>query len=507
MVRLGVGLLFLAVVAQAQWLKIPSLVIRASEKFLKFDKLPDMTKNEPVDPADAFIEEVRLYDQMDRLEKNSESESSEELPSIEEDDASIASREYDKTFIRLANPENMIRIQPEPLADESYSEEQDSEEYDPNFHKLAPPNMENFENYAEKLSKFAQMTDENQEDEHDSSDEVVVDNDYEEEGEESEEIVYDDNDQILKITPVRKDTIRIRYPDYSEEDYEEEEAILTGSRPDRTCLKKSGKLFESRHSLRVWEEEDFEPNDLPKEFDWRNVSGVNYCSPTRNQHIPVYCGSCWVFGTTGALNDRFNIARKNRWPMTMVSPQEIIDCNGKGNCQGGEVGDVLSYAKTQGLVEEGCNVYRATNGECNPFHRCGSCWPDNCFAVQNYTRYYVKEYGPIKGRDAMMAEIQKGGPIPCGIGATKPFEYNYTSGVYSEKSDLESNHIVSVTGWGVDEKGTEYWIVRNSWGEGWGELGWFRVVTSKFLNGTGDQYNMGIERDCYFADVDATNLP
>lgn len=122
--------------------------------------------------------------------------------------------------------------------------------------------------------------------------------------------------------------------------------------------------------------ESFAPNDLPASFDWRNVNGVNYCSPTRNQHIPVYCGSCWVFGTTGvlfpegqrvfvfagALNDRFNIARKNRWPMTMVSPQEIIDCNGKGNCQGGEVGNVLEYAKTQGLVEEGCNVYRATNG-------------------------------------------------------------------------------------------------------------------------------------------------
>jgi cathepsin X len=281
----------------------------------------------------------------------------------------------------------------------------------------------------------------------------------------------------------------------------------TEQRPDRHCLKQSGKVFESKSAPREWELEKFAPNDLPKAFDWRNVDGVNYCSPTRNQHIPVYCGSCWVFGTTGALNDRFNIARKNKWPMTMVSPQEIIDCNGKGNCQGGEVGDVLEYAKTHGLVEEGCNVYRAVNGECTPFHRCGSCWPDSCFAIQNYTRYYVKDYGKVAGRENIMTELKKGGPLACSIGATKKFEYEYVSGVYSEKSVLEPNHIVSLTGWGVEEStGTEYWIVRNSWGEAWGEMGWYRVVTSLFNNGTGSDYNMNIEKDCYYADVDVTNL-
>lgn len=39
-----------------------------------------------------------------------------------------------------------------------------------------------------------------------------------------------------------------------------------------------------------------------------------------------------------------------------------------------------------------------------------------------------------------------------------------------------------------------------------GEKGWYRVVTSTYKNGTGNDYNMGIEKECYYADVDVSNL-
>ena len=229
--------------------------------------------------------------------------------------------------------------------------------------------------------------------------------------------------------------------------------------------------------------------EIPKTYDIRNLNGFNYASWDKNQHIPVYCGSCWAQGTTSALSDRINLMRNGTFPTIDLSPQAVVNCAGAGSCQGGWPDGVYEWAYKEGIPDTTCQNYVAQTLDCTPEHLCANCDTNGCWAVTEFKRYKVSEYGSVSGVEKMKAEIAARGPISCGVYVDQDF-LDYHGGIFRSQNSGWINHEIEIAGWGVDEDGTEYWIGRNSWGTYWGEHGWFRIIMG--------ENNHSIEEDCSF---------
>jgi cathepsin X len=230
---------------------------------------------------------------------------------------------------------------------------------------------------------------------------------------------------------------------------------------------------------------------MPATYDTRDLNGTNYLSFSRNQHIPTYCGSCWAHGVTSSMNDRISMMRKRQFPEIVLSPQVLVNCVGPTSqgCSGGEPLEAWQYIYETGVPDETCQNYEAIDKTCNATGICHDCSPSTgCFAVSDYKKYYVSEFGAVNGSANMMAEIYARGPISCGICANDELEA-YSGGVFNDNVCQDINHEVSIVGWGETSDGP-YWVGRNSWGTYWGERGYFRI--------TKDQNMLGIESSCSF---------
>jgi len=198
---------------------------------------------------------------------------------------------------------------------------------------------------------------------------------------------------------------------------------------------------------------DLGDRDFPESLDWRELNGV---SPVRNQ---AQCGSCWAFTATGVLESQVYID-------TGVAPdyseQQLVDCTpGSYGCNGGSTESAWEYLRYDGFCLEADYPYEAKNMECRD---------DDFFEYIRVTGYEFINTDV----DSIKAALSDYGPVATVIGANNNLQ-GYSGGCYQDDSNTQINHGVVIVGWddNVCEGGS--WICKNSWGQNWGDHGFFYI--------------------------------
>lgn len=220
-------------------------------------------------------------------------------------------------------------------------------------------------------------------------------------------------------------------------------------------------------------------NDLPESVDWRPKG---YVTEVKDQG---QCGSCWAFSATGSLEGQHF---KKLGKMTSLSEQNLVDCSGKfGNqgCNGGLMDQAFRYIQAnKGIDTEPSYPYTARDGKCK-FSNSTIGATDSGFT-------------DIKAGDeaALQSAIATVGPISVAIDASKMSFQLYKKGVYYEPncSPTQLDHGVLAVGYGTTDDGKKYYIVKNSWGTGWGDKGY--LLMSRDRNN-----NCGIATDASYPKV------
>lgn len=219
-------------------------------------------------------------------------------------------------------------------------------------------------------------------------------------------------------------------------------------------------------------------SNLPREFDWRNF---NFNTKVRDQGE---CGSCWAITVAGALEAQgYWYNRKN----VELSPQELVDCSRKDfGCNGGWFETAFEYIANkpdQWLSKESHYAYASRQQECDTnARRSNTC-------EQDTNLYKLKCTGskqlPYDNEEALKEAVIISGPVPVAIHVTQDL-YMYSSGVFVDQSCVKTalNHAVLLIGYGEDNRsGLKYWTIKNSWGEDWGDGGYFKLLRGSNMCG------------------------
>jgi len=195
---------------------------------------------------------------------------------------------------------------------------------------------------------------------------------------------------------------------------------------------------------------------IPAELDYR---GDECLTPVRDQDL---CGSCWAFTALTPLE--FSYCKKTGQQITL-SEQHLVDCDFlNAGCSGGWYTRAWVYLYlTGGAVNASEYPYTGEEGICK--------------SNQTTVAVQVERIGKAgKDATAIQHSLYTKGPISVAIKATDSL-LHFKNGIFDDQESCNNgtlNHAVVLVGYGTAND-TDYWIIRNSWGDGWAENGYARI--------------------------------
>jgi cathepsin K len=223
-----------------------------------------------------------------------------------------------------------------------------------------------------------------------------------------------------------------------------------------------------------------------KDLENVNANSPSY-DPRNDNRLPAIrdqqCGDCWAYSSVGALE--ISDIKENHTPPANIdlSERQMVTCSGAGSCSGG-----WPYLVYEFLKKDKTNMMTAAqypdNGQNGP---CPNIKPDTKvelatwgIADPNAGLFKIADEKKIK------EAIVKYGSVSACVNVTSLFQH-YSGGIfnetYSDHSNPSVNHAIVLVGWNDSKKA---WLLRNSWGTGWGEKGymWINMDSNNIGFGT-----------------------
>lgn len=222
--------------------------------------------------------------------------------------------------------------------------------------------------------------------------------------------------------------------------------------------------IEPQKKTDIIDQEVYMQSELPAQLDWRNYHGQNWVTSIKDQG---HCGSCWAFAPIASFESRIMVWSLDSSLNPDYSEQFLVSCSDAGTCDGGWDSYAQDYMQTIGVPEESCFPYDASDDTCRP---CPGC---------NNRQVKIESWHWIDG-DYMSTNVEfiksalMRGPVTTFMIIHEDFLY-YSGGIYQHVYGIEDGgHCVCIVGWD-DTTSPPCWIVKNSWGTGWGEMGFFKI--------------------------------